>query len=121
MVGFVELDSTQQNLGSTTPPEKVTDGKEAELHNQQTAGGGDMNTETDTEREGHNKEQTAEEESFTDNIETELYNRVGYKTLTLEMLQQVHDIYGQEECEHCGKFYKSSGELQSHQRSHTGT
>ncbi|XP_033754762.1 zinc finger protein ZFAT-like isoform X2 [Pecten maximus] len=50
----------------------------------------------------------------------ELIQRMGYRTMTMDIFHKMRETFGTEECEYCGKLYYNKVDFDTHLRTHTG-
>ncbi|CAH1779573.1 unnamed protein product [Owenia fusiformis] len=50
----------------------------------------------------------------------DLYERVGYRVMTVEIFEKLRLMFGQEECQYCGRLFYNRSEYEPHVRTHTG-
>ena len=73
-------------------------------------------SETDNSDAAANVEETAEAPPDSGDI----YRRLEFKQMSLDVLQKLRTMFGSEECEYCGRLFYSKTDFEPHFRTHTG-
>ncbi len=79
------------------------------------------------QRQGDNVEENMDDEDL-DEIEAEIemikdyniYERLSFNQMTMEVFQRLRQTFGNEECEFCGRLFYSRSDYEPHLRTHTG-